>query len=316
MIVDFKEIPAANSSDGQQDQFELFAREFLQGMGYTILEQPDRGADGGKDILVQESLRGINKSHDIKWLVSAKHYAHSGGSVKPTDEINIRERVERFNADGFLGFYSTLPSTGLNGTLTGLVAHILTDHFDSAAIERYLTTHKSLGDVFRRFFPASYQSFQKSGGYRDSDLCFPIVDFKLIQDAKTKQFGPVTPLVSLHGEHVLKNVRYSIEESLYTITLQNPVLSRSNGEITLYLDTDTALNTFSIPERENPFLSIHCLVATDRGTFSQNTTAVVTTNPPTFDLQHTSVHRGDRMLFTRHKAHGTNPPQYVDTVHV
>ena len=175
MIIDFKEIPAANSSDGEQDHFELFSREFLKALGFEILEQPDRGADGGKDLLIQESLRGINKDHAIKWLVSAKHFAHSGNSVRPSDEINIRERVEKFNADGFLGYYSTLPSAGLNGTLTGLEGRILTDHFDCASIERHLTTNRLLGDVFRRFFPVSYQSFHQSGGYRDSDHCLSLI---------------------------------------------------------------------------------------------------------------------------------------------
>jgi hypothetical protein len=56
MIVDFKEIPPANSSDGYQDQFELFARDFLENLGFLIIEQPDRGQDGGKDLLISEKV--------------------------------------------------------------------------------------------------------------------------------------------------------------------------------------------------------------------------------------------------------------------
>ena len=46
MILDFKEIPEANRGTGLQDTFELFARDFLAFMGFRIVQDPDRGADG------------------------------------------------------------------------------------------------------------------------------------------------------------------------------------------------------------------------------------------------------------------------------
>ena len=45
-IIDFKEIPRANVADGNQDIFELFAREFFYVLGFSIIEDPDRGQDG------------------------------------------------------------------------------------------------------------------------------------------------------------------------------------------------------------------------------------------------------------------------------
>lgn len=47
MIIDFKEIPQANKGGGNQDSFELFAQDFFEYLGYEIVEQPFRGADGG-----------------------------------------------------------------------------------------------------------------------------------------------------------------------------------------------------------------------------------------------------------------------------
>ena len=47
-MIDFKEI----SSDGET--WELFSRDFLEEMGFFIETPPDRGADGGKDMLITE----------------------------------------------------------------------------------------------------------------------------------------------------------------------------------------------------------------------------------------------------------------------
>ena len=59
MILDFKEIPEANGGSGLQDTFELFARDFLAYLGYRIIEDPNRGPDGKKDLIVEEVLSGI-----------------------------------------------------------------------------------------------------------------------------------------------------------------------------------------------------------------------------------------------------------------
>lgn len=47
-IIDFKEIPQANIANGEQDCFELFAREFFDALGFSVIEDPDRGQDGGR----------------------------------------------------------------------------------------------------------------------------------------------------------------------------------------------------------------------------------------------------------------------------
>lgn len=41
MVIDYREIPAANAADGNQDKFELFAREYLVAIGLEIESDPN-----------------------------------------------------------------------------------------------------------------------------------------------------------------------------------------------------------------------------------------------------------------------------------
>ncbi|MBO1386638.1 hypothetical protein BVJ60_18015 [Vibrio cholerae] len=154
-ILDFKEIPEAHIATGHQDTFELFARDFLEFMGYKILSDPDRGADGGADLIVEEVRRGIGGETKIHWLVSCKHKAHSGKSVTPADDANIRDRVESKKCNGFIGFYSTLSSAGLSGILEGNREKVEFQIFDSAKIESKMI-HSTKGlQIAERYFPIS-----------------------------------------------------------------------------------------------------------------------------------------------------------------
>jgi len=160
MIIDFTEIPQANVPNGQQDKFELFAREFLNYMGYRIIEEPSRGADGGKDLVVDEHINLIGGvPYTIRWLVSCKHYAHSGKSVSDGDELNVKDRVEQHHCDGFIGFYSTLPSTGLENRLRGVTK---TNIYDAEKIERFVVDaykDSKASTLFVRFFPKSWKEY-------------------------------------------------------------------------------------------------------------------------------------------------------------
>lgn len=155
-IVDFTELPA----DGEL--WEMFARDFLLKLGFFIENQPNRGPDGGKDLLVTEQLSGFLNKYRWRWLVSCKHYANSNKSVSEVDEINIQERVDNFNADGFLGFYSTIPSSGLNSRLEGLKANGRIQDFrvfDSRLIENYMI-RIGFSDILMRYFPLSYKNLK------------------------------------------------------------------------------------------------------------------------------------------------------------
>lgn len=162
-VLDFKEIPKAHIADGMQDTFELFARDFLNFMGYEILSPPDRGADGGKDLIVAERRSGIGGYSIVKWLVSCKHKAHSNNSVTPTDESNISDRVQANDCDGFMGFYSTLPSAGLTTILEGLKSRNNTEFliYDREWIEGRLLISADGLELARRFFPDSFKKWER-----------------------------------------------------------------------------------------------------------------------------------------------------------
>lgn len=160
MILNFKEIPQANTGNGDQDTFELFARDFLEIIGYKILQQPDRGADGKKDLIVQESRPGISGTTKIKWLVSCKHYAHSGKSISDNDEPNILDRISVHECDGFLGFYSTLPATSLGKNFEGLKKKTNISSFDREQIEKILLESPEGIRLSMRYFPISFENYK------------------------------------------------------------------------------------------------------------------------------------------------------------
>jgi hypothetical protein len=152
-VVDFKEVHA----DGED--WEAFARDFLVALGFTIESPPDRGADGGKDILVLEQLQGRVSSYGFRWLVSCKHFAHSGRAVSEIDEPNILERMRDFRADGFMGFYSTLPTAALNTRLRSLRNNAeIRDYkiFDARLIENQLL-QIGYSQLMMQFLPDSYR---------------------------------------------------------------------------------------------------------------------------------------------------------------
>jgi hypothetical protein len=159
-VLDFKEIPEAHIASGDQDMFELFARDFLEYLGYKITFFPNRGSDGGKDLIVEEKRTGVGGENTIKWLVSCKHKAHSGESVKPSVESNIRDRVESNRCSGFIGFYSTLPSSGLAANITGITNQIETQVFDKEKIESKLLGSSKGVELATRFFPESIKRWK------------------------------------------------------------------------------------------------------------------------------------------------------------
>jgi hypothetical protein len=97
---------------------------------------------------------GIVDDTRVKWLVSCKHFAFTGKSVGPDDEKNIFERVSAAGCDGFLGFYSTLPSSGLSEMLHRQTS-VKVKLFDHEEIERHLLASRKLRRLAKRYFPES-----------------------------------------------------------------------------------------------------------------------------------------------------------------
>lgn len=153
-MIDFCEV--ANG-----ETWELFSRDFLTDLGFSVAEPPDRGADGGRDMLLVEHLHGPLGDHDLRWLVSCKHNARARGqrSVVLKDEPNILDRVRAFETQGFLGMYSTLASAGLGRKLSQLLqrgelaSYRILDH---KLIENHLLQAGS-SHLVARYFPESYR---------------------------------------------------------------------------------------------------------------------------------------------------------------
>ncbi len=151
-MIDFKEIKSP-------EDWELFSRDFFIEQGFFIESNPDRGPDGGKDMLISEDLNGNLNKYRFRWLVSCKHFAVSDRSVSESDEQNILERVKSFKADGFIGFYSTISSSGLNTRLNQLrTEKEIKDFkiFDHKIIESYLI-RIGYSEILQRYFPSSYR---------------------------------------------------------------------------------------------------------------------------------------------------------------
>jgi hypothetical protein len=157
--INFKEIPEAHLGGGLQDTFELFTRDFLELLGYEVFVNPSRGADGGVDVVVVERRTGVGGETHIRWLVSCKHKAHSGASVNTQDESNIKDRMESNNCKGFIGFYSTLPSSGLSNMINGLTSTHETQTFDRERIEFYLLKTAESTQLAKRYFPVSVSTW-------------------------------------------------------------------------------------------------------------------------------------------------------------
>jgi hypothetical protein len=171
MRVDFTEIPTAAGGTRGSDDWEFFARDFLQALGVLHQSGPDRGPDDGRDLLMVETRTGALGAKDFRWVVSCKHNAHGGGSVSDRDEIDIVGRVRKFRADGFIGFYSTLPSSTLARTFEAHRGEIEVAIFDAARIEHELLTRPKLRTIFKRYFPKSATTWE-----HDRIAPFPLAD--------------------------------------------------------------------------------------------------------------------------------------------
>ena len=154
-MIDWTEV-----TDG--DAWELFARDFLVAIGYVIEVGPSRGADGGRDLIVCEQLKGVASSQKFSWLVSCKHYATRGRSVGRKDEMDILDRVKQHKADGFFGFYSTVASTGLLDRLKELKSSGgITDYlvYDHRIVEGYFA-RDGMSKIAMQHFPKGYSALR------------------------------------------------------------------------------------------------------------------------------------------------------------
>ena len=71
-IIDFNEIESSH-------KFEQFAEDVLQSQGFKIIKRPGEGPDGGRDMVVTDTLIGRVSNKAIKYLVSCKFWKKAVG---------------------------------------------------------------------------------------------------------------------------------------------------------------------------------------------------------------------------------------------
>ncbi len=194
MDIDFKEIPSSRGGSVAPDMFEMFARDYLQAIGFEIVDGPDRGADGGRDLIAIEKRTGIVGVTQFKWLVSCKHYAHSNKAVGADDEVNIVDRINQFSCNGFLGFYSTIPSTGLTNRLNAInYEHQI---LDGGLIAKGLLENGNAYRLIRRFFPESWNKIDAANN-EPSNLLKQYVPLKCDVCGQDLLLNPENGIVAL-----------------------------------------------------------------------------------------------------------------------
>jgi hypothetical protein len=162
-VLDFLELPV----DG--NKFELLIRELT----LTQKLRPywtGKGPDGGRDLIIEESLKGTLRDGSRRWLVDCKHYAHSGRAVGVGDVYDIRDRCEQVNASGILLACTTHVSSGLIQKLQELTNNngFLFEIWDSVTLERMLTTPNTYF-LAQQFFPTSLSDPAWRVFYTDSE---------------------------------------------------------------------------------------------------------------------------------------------------
>ncbi|WP_133406874.1 restriction endonuclease [Parashewanella tropica] len=153
--LNFKEIDASTIKGNDSDQFEKFSKQFFEhALKMEVISGPSRGPDGGVDLSV------LDKGANERLLVSCKHYAHSGKSVGRADEEDILDRLAEHNCDVFIGFYSTIASSGLEQKLERLKRNkkIKYKIYDNESIEAVLLDSVSGFHIAKRFFPDSIKN--------------------------------------------------------------------------------------------------------------------------------------------------------------
>lgn len=205
MIIDFKEIPAGNKKGEEQDQFEMFCRDFLEELGFKLLYHVSRGPDGGKDIIVEGKFNAMQKR--IKWLVSCKHFAHAKGrkAVGVKDEPSILDRVKAAKCKGFVGMYSTVASSALSQRLFYLRDDIDHELFDHRRIEKRILEGR-FRTLFSQYFISSFERHkgllveEKRPGRKKSN----VIERRVRNDAKNSNEVNTEKCPCLTADDVLR----------------------------------------------------------------------------------------------------------------
>jgi formylglycine-generating enzyme required for sulfatase activity len=146
MPIDFTQIETG-------EKFELLCEDLLRAMGFTILQSPARGPDGGVDLIVSEPVTDImGLTEAPKWLVQCKHWAKSNKSVPLTEVSNYRDAMDEAKVRHYLLITSTLPTQDLKNKFKAVteIGDYVVLIWSKGDLARLLDAHP---DVRNRYFP-------------------------------------------------------------------------------------------------------------------------------------------------------------------
>lgn len=166
MVIDFKEI-------SDDHAFENFCMHLLEGMGLTIPVQPALGPDGGRDVICEEPSRFGSRGY--RWLVSCKHYAHSGRSVGVNNDAAIANKLIEHGCNGFMFFFSTSFTESFRASVDSVCSQIKSQYkiFNCYEIERILLSSPMYYPLIRQYFPASHNRLVSLIGEECCLYCSP-----------------------------------------------------------------------------------------------------------------------------------------------
>jgi len=95
-LINFLTLPV----DGAR--FEALVAQLMEAMGYTILEKPAIGTEGGRDILVERTLKDVMGERRERVVVQCKHHAHSGKAISDRELGVWQSALTRHKARGYL----------------------------------------------------------------------------------------------------------------------------------------------------------------------------------------------------------------------
>ncbi|EPC4056228.1 restriction endonuclease [Vibrio parahaemolyticus] len=149
MLIDFKEI-------NDDHAFEYFAKLFLEACGLKVEVTPAKGPDGGRDIICSEITSFGQASY--RWLVSCKHFAHSGKSVGQSDDQANHNKLIEHQCHGFMFIYSTAFTESLRTSVvkvceTNKANHKFLTPWD---IENIIVKSPRFYPLLNQFFPNSH----------------------------------------------------------------------------------------------------------------------------------------------------------------
>jgi len=150
MPIDFTQIESG-------EEFELFCEDLLRAMGFTIVQAPARGQDGGTDLIVSEAVRDtMGLAEQRRWVVQCKHWAKGGKAVPFSEVSNYREAMDQAKARRYLLIASTLPTHDLQEKFQAVTekGDYVALIWSPANLTRLLDAHP---DVRTRYFPSEPQ---------------------------------------------------------------------------------------------------------------------------------------------------------------